>query len=174
MKTYKIVVRPDIRLAFPGPVEPPLTEAMLVEALAGVAVRELSENQWGHRTVDVQLQRPTHDQALHEIIGTLQGFGFAFVEATVSEWANEAAQRGFLWAIGGGGTVGAASDNATAALLAALVGGFIGAVTGAEVHKLTAEYRAVWNYHDRCWVFHEVEQPQPQPWQTLRPGVSPS
>jgi hypothetical protein len=171
VNTYKIIARPDIRLAFPGPIEPPLTDYMLVEALVGLTVRELGEDQLGRRTVDVQLQRPTHDQALHEIIGTLQQFGFAFVEATVTEWASQTVERAFLWGLGGG-ALGATSDNPAAALLAAVVGGLIGAATGAEVHKLTAEYRAVWNYHDRCWVFHEVHQ-QPS-MHSLRPGFSPA
>jgi hypothetical protein len=170
LNVYRVVVRPNIRYALAHAVELPLTKDMIEQAVAGAAVQELGHDQFGQRVVTVGLQRPSHDEALNEIVGTIEALGFDFAEALVSEWVSEAAERAIAGVLLGGGA-GSATKNGAVVFFGALVGGIFGAATGAEVRKLKAQYRAGRNYRDRCWVLHEIEQPQAA--QRVPPQVAP-
>jgi hypothetical protein len=58
MKTYRLVFRPDIRLAAHGLLSPFLTEDALTQEVSDIVVRELSQTHFGGQVVDVELQRP--------------------------------------------------------------------------------------------------------------------
>jgi hypothetical protein len=170
MKTYKIVARPNVYFVQPG-LGPLISESIIVEALAGVAVRELSEDQQGNRIIDVKLNRPTDAQALEEIIGFVQQLGFSVVEATVSKWINEAVEKAVLRLLGGGGAVGVATKNGIATTIGAAFGALFGGIIGAEAHKLKAEYEARRDYQGN-WAFRQISQ-QPAS-SVIRPGLSPA
>jgi hypothetical protein len=155
MNTYKIVARPDIRYALAGGA--PLTENALKNALAGLMVRELREDELGRIVIDVRFQRPTHERALNEIVSVVRQFGFSIVEVTVSELVSKTIERA-IFGLLGGGAVGIASENPVVAAVAAAVGLVAGGLAGAEAHRLQTIYDARWNYHDRCWVLRQIPQ----------------
>jgi hypothetical protein len=170
--TYRIVVRPDIRYALSagisGPVERELTAEML-NAVAGVVVRDLSRTPRGHRVVDVQLERPSHEAALDEIVRALQQLGFSYVEATVSEWASNTVD-GIVAGAGSGGLLGIPSKNPVVALIGALAGAVIGGLIGSEAREIVAQYQVRWTPR-AGWVFTKVPHQQPTT-QALRPAMA--
>jgi hypothetical protein len=170
MKTYKIVVESKLFFSLPGRGSA-LTEDVLTEALAGVVVRELSEDQVGHRTIHVQLERPSDAQALNELVSLVDELGFTVIEARVSEWVDEAVGRAILGFFGGG-LVGSAAENTVAAITGALAGAIVGLITGAAVQKLKAEYEARRD-HQGNWSFHRIDR-QPPSAPGLQPGFSPA
>ncbi len=170
MKTYKLVVEPKLYFPLPG-FGSALTEDVLMEALVGVVVRELGEDEMGRCTIHVQLERPTDAQALNELVSLVDELGFAVIEARVSEWVDEAIDRAILGFFGGG-AVGSASKNGVVAVAGALIGAVVGLTTGAEVQKLKAEYEARRDYHGN-WSFHRIDR-RPPPAPGFRPGFSPA
>ena len=137
INTYRLVVRPDIRLARGLPIEPPLTSDMVVGAIPGVVVREVSEHQWGPRVVDVQLDRDTHDQALDDIERAVEAFGFSVAEAVVSEWAGDVTKAAIRSVIGD-----AAMEDPVVAFLVAIAADVVGLFVSSEERKLQARYEA--------------------------------
>jgi hypothetical protein len=171
MKTYKIVVEPKPYFTLPGSGSA-LTEDVLTEALAGVVVRELSdEDQLGHRTIHVQLQRPTDAQALNELVSLAERLGFKVIEAKVSEWVDEATERAIL-GLFGGGLVGGVAENTVVAITGALAGAIVGLITGAAVEKLKAEYQARRDYQGN-WSFQQIDRRPPSA-PGFQPGFSPA
>jgi hypothetical protein len=120
MKTYKIVVEPGLYFQLPG-FGSSLTEDVLVEALAGVVVRELTEDQLGQCTIHVQLRRPSDARALNELVSFAEELGLEVIEAKVGEWVDEATERAILGFFGGG-FIGGAAENTVAAITGALAG----------------------------------------------------
>lgn len=172
MKTYRLQVHPNIDYALAVRYMPSLTEDAILEALPDATVRELISLGSGHYILDVQLQRPSPEQALNEIIAVLWNLGFRYLEAAVSEWASEAAERAVVGLLGGG-AVTAPSENSTVISVAAIMGAVIGGLTGLGMHKLRAEYEARWDHQEGCWMLRKLP-PQQQPQQRLRPGFSPA
>ncbi len=172
--TYRIVVRPDFRYALSvgmgGPVERELTAEMLVNAIAGVVVRDVSRTPGGHRVVDVQLERPSHEAALGEIVRALKQLGFSYVEATVSEWVSSAVD-GLVAGAGSGGLLGIPSKSPLVALIGALVGAVIGGLIGSEAREIVAEYRVRWNPRTAGWVLTKIPSQQPAA-PALRPSIA--
>lgn len=141
MKTYGFIAQRP-RTYFPLPAAfLGLSEELFAAELAGVVVRELSEDEWGRVTVDVSLPRASDQEALEEIVSLLRQQGFVVVRATVSEWVNEIIERAVLGALAGG-TAGATTKNVLAAGVASVLGALIVGATGAEVQTLNAEYEA--------------------------------
>lgn len=171
MKTYRLVVRPDIRLAAHGLLSP-LTEDALTQAISDVVVRELSGAHYGRQVVDVALRRQDDDEALSEIVAALENLGFSFVEATVSEWASGMAVKAMGAA--GGFVVGAGiSENLAVGLVASAIGTFIGHLVGDATRQVVGDYRAHRDYRG-VWVFGEMvphQQSVPADW---RLGTSPA
>ena len=154
INTYRLVVRPDIRLARGLPIEPPLTSDMVVGAIPGVVVREVSEHQWGPRVVDVQLDRDTHDQALDDIERAVEAFGFSVAEAVVSEWAGDVTKAAIRSVIGD-----AAMEDPVVAFLVAIAADVVGLFVSSEERKLQARYEANRLYFG--WDLRQIPQQQP-------------
>ncbi len=153
MKTYRLVVRPDIRLAAHGLLSP-LSEDALTRAISDIAVRELSEAHFGEQVVDVALRRRDDAEALGEIVAALERLGFSFVEATVSEWASGTAVKAMGAA--GGFAVGAGiSENLVVGLVASAVGALIGHLVGDATRQVIGDYRAHRD-HRGVWVCGEM------------------
>ena len=92
MNTYTVVVKPDIRLVAGELVE--LSEEAIAAELTGAVVHGLAQTNWGLYVADLQLRRPTHEQALDDISSALERLGCSFVEAAVREWVTEALEEG--------------------------------------------------------------------------------
>ncbi len=164
--TYKLVLRPRLHFVVPGH-GPLLTEGMILEALTGVVIHELSEDGLGNRTLHVELPRESDAEALDALVLFAEQLGFSVLEATVNEWANQIFERGLVGLLGGG-TLGAASDNGAVAFIAAVGGALLGGLSGAEAHKLKAEYAArrdAWG----TWLFHQRQSPAGG----IQPEISP-
>jgi len=151
--TYKLVVRPRLHFVLPGR-GPLLTEGMVLEALTGVVIHELSEDELGNRTLHVELPRESDAEALDALVLFVERLGFSVLEVTVNEWASQILERGLVGLLGGG-TLGAASDNGAVAFIAAVGGALLGGLSGAEARKLNAEYESrrdawgAWSFHQR-------------------------
>jgi hypothetical protein len=145
MNTYRLTVRPDIRyaLAVKRIGEPVLAEDVVVKALAGAVVRELGRTPQGNWIVDVQLDRPSHGDAVEEIVAVLQQLGFSYLEGVATEWASKTVE-GLLLGLGGGAITGA-TQNSGAALIGAFAGALIGSIAGSEMRVIAAQYHVRWN-----------------------------
>jgi hypothetical protein len=97
MNTYKIVAKPDIRMAAHG--WPALSKELLSQTIADVAVRELSEDSLGQITVDVGLSRSNHGEALDEIVALVELSGYARIETLATEWISAETQRAAVAAV---------------------------------------------------------------------------
>jgi hypothetical protein len=163
MNSYRIRVQPNLR--FPSP----LTEDALTEVLADASIRELSATASGHSIIDLQLMRPTHEEALDDILFVVQQLGYAWLEAEVREWTDATVEGLVLGALGGFGTAGSVSENpevlAIAAIVAALAGGF----AGSQVKRVKVLYAVRWT--PTGWQLTEVPQPQ-RAEATVWPGLA--
>jgi hypothetical protein len=167
MKTFRFLVRPDIRLSA-GQL-PSLTEEILVETLVGVAVREVGETQWGLHFADIQLRRPTVEEALNDSEKAFEQLGFALVEVAVSDWATETVGQALVGRLSGLVIGGGLSENLLIGAFAAAVGSAAGAFAGHEARTLKAEYLARRDFRG-AWTF--AEQAAPGPVSVLRPRFS--
>lgn len=140
MRTYRLTARTNTHFPLPASAAG-LSEDVLAAELAGVVVRELSTDEWGRVTVDVELRRPSDEEALEEVVNLLWRIGFVVVRATVSEWVNEMIERAVLGALAGP-AVAAGTKNAIAGVLATVAGAFVLGASGAEARRLKAEYEA--------------------------------
>jgi hypothetical protein len=59
----------------------------------------------------------------------------------------------------GGGFAGALSKNPVIVFFGAVVGALAGHWTASELHEVTAEYTAHWNFHTG-WQFRKIPQQQ--------------
>ena len=172
MKTYRLVVRPDIRLAAHGLLSPFLTEDALTQEVSDIVVRDLSQAHFGAQVVDVELQRQDDAEALNEIVAALERLGFSFVEATVSKWASSVATK-VIGAAGGFALGAGVSENLAAGLVVSAVGTFIGHLVGDATRQVVGDYEARLN-HRGVWVFGKMvprQQSAPTDWQL---GTSPA
>jgi hypothetical protein len=135
-----------------------LTKDMLVNAIADVVIREVSRAAQGQRVVDVQLERPSHEDALDELVPVLAQFGFSYVEATISEWVGKTVD-GVIAGAGGGGLLGSGSKNPVVMLAGAVIGAVVGGWVGSEARHIEVEYQARWK-RQRGWVLTELPRQQ--------------
>lgn len=163
MHTYEVTLRPDIRLARRA-AEPLLTRDMLLDALPGATILALSEQQWGPRVLNVRLERQSHEDTLQEIREVAARFGFALVEAIVSEWTDDAAERAVRWILGDGAVDAAASDPVVG-VAAFVIGAIAGAAAGNAEKQLVKRYEA--HSLRYGWSLRELQLPaagqRPQP-----------
>ena len=115
---------------------PALDARMIGESLAEVVVRELTQNKDGSWTLDLQLNRSSHAEALDEIMALVAQAGFQWAEIEVTEWATKWVE-GLLLGGGGGALLGGTTDTLTG-LLAGLVGGAIAGLGVALVRPTVA------------------------------------
>jgi hypothetical protein len=140
---YNIIARPDIRYAHAGQIGRPLRGEALAELLSDLIIHEApSEDRMGQFVMELGLDRESPEAALEDIAWACRFLGFSIVEATVSEYADEAAQQAVLYALGGGVIGGTTTENSTVALVASVVGGIVGYLAGSQVRKLMRRYEA--------------------------------
>jgi hypothetical protein len=165
MNTYTIQIQPVLQ--FPSL----FTQQALEEVLEDVTVRELTETAQGSYKLDLRLKRADHYEALNDIFLAAQQLGYSIVEATVTEWVDQAVESAIVGLLSGG-ALGSASENPEIALVAALIGGLAGAVAGSRVRKVKIAYQVVPRYPSG-WTLKEIPQKQPSG-QGFQPGFSPS
>lgn len=96
----------------------------------------------GTLIVDLFVDRPSHETALNEIAVALQQLGYAWLDASITEWADNMLGGAIVGCLGGG-TAGANSDKVTA-LLSAFVGALVGAVVGSAINSVKVVYTVHW------------------------------
>jgi hypothetical protein len=170
MNTYRLLVQShDVPYLVTRWSASALTKERLSQSLAGVAVRDLSEAGTGRYLLELQLQRPSHDQALSDILVALQQLGYSIVEAMVSEWVSAVVQ-GLLLGAASGGAVGSASRDPRITFVVAAFGAAAGAIAGSGVRNVKVVYQVQRTYPSG-WVLTPVQEPDAiSP--TLRPGLS--
>ena len=139
--TYTISAGPSNALAFALGTPPQLTEAGIVQVLAGTLVRDLVAGPQGAFEVQLELYRQTHQDALSEIAAALAQRGFDVTEAVVVEWATSVLEGLVLGGLGGG-AIASSTRNAESAAFGAFAGGIFGMILGSFVPKATAAYQA--------------------------------
>jgi len=167
--TYQFVAHPDIRRALSspgGPVEPLLTEDMLQAAIPGLIVEELTKRQYGPRVVNVQLERPTHEQALDEIFAAVERLGFRLGPAIVSEWSSNVTEAAIRSVVGD-----AAMEDPVIGFLVAIAAEVVGLFVSSEEQKLQARYEAQPLYFG--WELRQIPQ-QPLSVRGHQPGFLPA
>jgi hypothetical protein len=159
--TYRIRVRPHRYFGLVAIGTPPLSPQALTESFVGAFVHEFVRTDWGDHMITVQLQRPTHEEALNEILAVVEQFGYSVIETTVTEWATSAA-RGALYGAGGGGALGIGSRDPVLALGSTLIGLIVGALVGSVVDQVKVIYQ-VHRTYSSGWVLEPVAQGGAQP-----------
>jgi hypothetical protein len=140
--TYRIRVHPQRHHGLLQGLQP-LSGDSLVNSIEGVVVRELVQGNHGELLIDVRLQRPSHEQALNEILIAVQELGYSWLQATITEWADNAL-GGFVLGGLGCGAAGASSGNSEAGVFLALVGAVVGAVIGSCFDSVKVVYEVHW------------------------------
>jgi hypothetical protein len=165
--TYRIRVQPQRYHGLLHGLQP-LSANSLVNSIEGVVVRELVNGNPGELSIDLQLQRLSHEQALNEILVAVQELGYSWLQATITEWADNAV-GGFVLGGLGCGAAGASSGNSEAGLFLAVVGAVVGAVLGSYVESVKVIYEVHWT--PTGWRLVEL-QPQQAPAFGLQPRLA--
>jgi hypothetical protein len=135
---YKLKIGP--MLYYPAE----LTVESLAARLAEDAViQEFAEHPSGACVVNVGLQkdRDSHEDALNELLWTVQELGYSFVEAEITKIADRAIEMAVGGCVGGLG-LGSTTENDQIAGLGAVVGWLAGLFIGAKMEKVEVIYRA--------------------------------
>jgi hypothetical protein len=158
---YRIRVRPQRYFGLVAAGAPALSPQALAASFAGAVVHELTQTEWGDHVITLQLQRPTHEDALNEILTVVEQFGYSVIESTVTEWATSAA-RGALYGVGGGGVLGIGSRDPAFAVGSAVIGLVVGALVGSVVAQVKVIYQ-VHRAFPSGWVLVPMAQDVTQP-----------
>lgn len=110
----------------------PLTEDMLVKAIAGAAVRSVVAHHAGEVDVVLDLEHRAADEALRDLEVALEELGFDIVEALIVELTTALVEGALLGALGG---TAAGMRRHPAVLLACVA---IGTASGAAVGRAVA------------------------------------
>jgi len=140
VNTYRIKVRP---LGYDGASRwgpASLSAETVADARPGAVVRSLAADTTGGLDIDLQLQRPSHEQARDDIAVALQQIGWNVVGAVVTEWVNATAQGSVLGGLGFG-SAGSAGHDPGIMLVAAVASAVVGGVAGSFVQKVKVAYQ---------------------------------
>lgn len=156
--TYRVRITPQRYYGLIAHQVPALSVESLSSSLTGVVVREISSGDYGDYFVDVQLQRDSHEQALNEILVTVQNLGYSWLEGTVTEWANQTIAGAFA-----GGGVGGIAGGESAGPVGALLFGLLGAVVFAAVGSFIESHKVIYTVQltTQGWVLTPQTPPEP-------------
>jgi len=142
VNTYRLRVRPlgYYGASRWGPAS--LSAETVADARPGAVVRSLAADTTGGLDIDLQLQRPSHEQARDDIAiaVALQQIGWNVVEAVVTEWVNASAQGSVLGGLGFG-IAGSAGHDPGIMLVAVVADAVVGGVAGSFVQKVKVVYQ---------------------------------
>lgn len=116
--------------------------AALEQIIEGATLREATAADDGSLVVELFLDRPSHETALNEIAVALQQLGYAWLEASITEWVDDIIGGAIVGCLGGG-AAGANGDKLTA-LLSAAIGALIGAMVGSTINNTKVVYTVHW------------------------------
>jgi hypothetical protein len=159
MNTYRLRLRPAGYYGVTRWGPPSLSAETVADALPGAVIRSLVADTTGGLDLDLQLQRPSHKQALDDIAVALQQIGWNIVEAMVTEWVNATAQGIVLGGLGFG-AAGSASHDPGIMLVAAVAGALVGGVAGSFVQKVKVVYQ-VQRAYPSGWMLTPTQRPGP-------------
>ena len=167
INTYRFNARHSYnRWNYPGGVLPVLTHNHLLQTLAGVTIRELSNSPNGGYDLHIELSRDTHDNAVADIEAALSQLAFYTVQAEITEWATAVAE-GALLGGSGGGAIGASTRTVAGLLIGIGVGAIVGAIFGQASQTIKARYQAS-RIMPGVWQIVTIPVPQqgfePGPW----------
>jgi len=165
--TYRVHLQPQPHRALVYGAEP-FAADQLIGALEGAVLREVVQGVHGRYEVDLQLQRTTHEEALNEILVAAQQFGYSWLQATVTEWADNAV-GGFVIGGFGGTAAGASTSNGEASIVLAILGAIVGMVVGSFIDSVKIVYEVHWTSVGWRLV---SQQPREVPATTLRVGLA--
>jgi hypothetical protein len=137
-----------------------ISKAALQGAIPDARVRHVILRQDGTHHVELDLERPSHPDAMTEIEGAVARFLLDFAEAQITELVTNELAGAFIG--GGGGAAGgaAATKDPAATIVTGLLGSLGGAIVGSFVETVVARYQARRD-HYRGWVVSRVDQPTP-------------
>jgi hypothetical protein len=123
---------------------PDLDTNGLVSALPGATMREFSDAGNWVATLELDLQRPQHVDALNEILLVLQRAGYTILNGTVTEWVTSAAEGAIAGALGGG-LIGTTTRDGLGMLLSTGVL-LAGSIVGSNLKRVEKIYQIQPNY----------------------------
>jgi hypothetical protein len=165
--TYKFHAQPQPIFSFPGPgyTVRQLSMNGIMQTLAGAAVHQLVGAPQTGYDVEIQLERPTHHDAMHDIRVALENLGFTVLQAEVTIWLTSTAELAILGGTGGG-AIGAATKDPALFVLFALIGAGAGAVAAQFTKKVKERFDAqlMHRYGAAGWSITPQNPPYPAPW----------
>ncbi len=159
MNTYSLRLRPAGYYGVTRWGPPSLAAETVTDALEGSVVRSLVADTTGGLNLDLQLQRPSHEQALDDIVVALQQIGWNVIDVTVTEWVDSAVQGIVLGGLGFG-AAGSATHDPGIMLIAGLAGAVVGGIAGSLVRNAKVVYQ-VQRAYPAGWVLTPVQRPGP-------------
>lgn len=152
---------------YPGYSVRQLTIAAIVRSLAGATVHSMIGSPVSGYDVELQLDRPSHAEAMHEIRVAFAQLGFGVAQAVVTEWLTSTLEFA-LFGGAGGGALGATSKDPGVTILCALIGAGAGAIAAQFMKALKARFdaRLIHPYGPEGW---SVTPQQPPAAQTYSP-----
>lgn len=159
MNRYSLQLRVRPNLYYGSLLEGAPNLAQALEQALGAAIGELRPALEGGELLDVVLRRPTHQQAVNEIIAATEHFGYSLIEAEVSEIVDKTVQ-GLVVGVCSGGALGLTTKNPYLELLAAIVGAAAGGKAGSMIESVRAKYHYRW-FPATGWVITELPLEEP-------------
>jgi hypothetical protein len=98
----------------------------------------------GGELLRLETPRGDREEILNEIVLALQQAGYHFVKAEIAEIVDEAVRTSVAGVLTLGGIAGAKTRNPLITLTAAAVGGWAGAVAGAQVQSVASRHLYRW------------------------------
>jgi hypothetical protein len=151
--SVKVHVRPELRY---GSL---LGGTSLPQALAR-GIEDVVVSQWqsaptGGEHLRLEFSRPADSELLAEIQAAAAQVGYRLVEAEVEEFVDKAVSGAIVGFCGSGGATAASTRNPLLTLIAAAIGGYVGAWAGASVRTLVASYRYQ-SHRSGRWIVTEL------------------
>jgi hypothetical protein len=169
MTTYKFHATPQLIYRYPGYAVRQLSPNGILQTLAGATVHQLVGAPHTGYDVEVQLERSTHHDAMHDIRVALENLGFSVLQAEITVWLTSTAEFAVVGGTGGG-AIGAATKDPVLFVLFALIGAGAGAVAAQFTKKVKERFDAqlVHRYGAAGWSITPQAPPAtqgyPAPW----------
>ena|ERR1700675_790201 len=141
MTTYKFHAHPQLMYTYPGYAVRQLSANGIIQTLAGAAVHTFVGTPHNGYDVEVQLERSTHHDALHDIRVALEDLGFTVLQAEITVWLTSTAELAVLGGAGGG-AIGAATKDPLLFVLFAVIGAGAGAIAAQFTKKVKERFDA--------------------------------
>jgi|SRR5215213_1041392 len=163
----KVHVRPELRYgSLLGGASLP---QVLARGIEDVAVSQWQSAPTGGEHLLLEFSRPADNELLADIQAAAGQVGYALVEAEVEEFVDKAVSGAIVGFCGSGGGMATATRDPLLSLIAAAIGGYVGAWAGASVRTLVASYRYQVHRSGR-WIVTEL--PVSEQDQMLQPDPS--